>query len=56
MKTILVTQEEHFYEKEFKSINELIEKFNNVFNLRKRSIETLAPRLLELQKEFNSNF
>ena len=56
MKTILVTQEEHFYEKEFKSINELIEKFNNIFNLPKRSIETLAPGLSKLQKEFNSKF
>ena len=41
---MLTTQDENFYINQFKSINELIEKFNYIFNtIQKSTIKTLAP-------------
>ena len=54
---MLTIQEEHFYINEFKSINELIEKFNYIFNtIQKSNIEALAPNFLQLEKEFNLQY
>ena len=53
---MLQTQIENFHESVFKSINELIEKFNFIFNIQKGIIKQLAPEFIELQKEFNSKY
>ena len=54
---MLTTQDENFYINQFKSINELIEKFNYIFNtIQKSTIETLAKNFLQLEKEFNSKY
>ena len=53
---MLQTQIENFHESVFKSINELIEKFNYIFNIQKGIIKQLAPELLDLQKEFDSKY
>ena len=48
---MLTTQDENFYINQFKSINELIEKFNYIFNtIQKSTIETLAKNFLQLEK------
>ena len=53
---MLQIQIENFHESEFKSINELIEKFNYIFNIEKWIIKQLAPEFIELQKEFESKY
>ena len=54
---MLTTQGENLYINKFKSINELIEKFNYIFNtIQKSTIKTFPPNLLKLKKEFNSKY
>ena len=53
---MLQIQIENFHESEFKSINELIEKFNYIFNIEKGIIKQLTPEFLDLQKEFDSKY
>ena len=54
---MLTSQDENFYINQFKSINELIEKFNYIFNtIQKSIIEALAKNFLQFEKEFNSKY
>ena len=52
--SIMATDEGQFYIKELQSINELIEKFNNIFNIER--IKTLSPELEELKREFEPKY
>ena len=54
--SIIGTQEEKYYVKELISINELIEKFNNIFEIQRGNIKTLAPKLVDLQEEFKPKY
>jgi len=54
--SVIGTQEEKFYVKELLSVNELIEKFSNIFEIQRGNIQTLAPELVELQKEFQPKY
>ena len=50
---MITTQGENLYINKFKSINELVETFNDIFNtIQKSTIKTLALNLLKLEKEF----
>ena len=54
--SIIGTQEEKYYVKELISINELIEKFYNIFEIQRGNIKTLAPELVNLQEEFKPKY
>ena len=52
----LVTQEENFYINQLKSINELIEKFNIIFNIEKNNITNMESDMKELLNVFEPNY
>ena len=54
--SIIGTQEEQYYVKEFISINEMIEKFYNIFQIQRTNIKTLAPELIKLQENFEPEY
>ena len=50
------TQEDEFYVQELISVNKLIEKFFNLFQLQKDKVKILSPILSDLQNEFEPNY
>ena len=50
------TQSDEFYVQELISVNKLIQKFFDIFQLKKEKVKTLSPTLSELQRDFEPNY
>ena len=50
------TQIEEFYVEELKSMNELIQKFFEIFRLKEKNIRILSPGLSDLQQKFKPKY
>ena len=54
--SVIGTQKEKYYVKELITINEMIEKFYNIFQIQRGNINTLAPELIKLQEDFEPKY
>ena len=50
------TQNDEFYVQELISVNKLIQKFFDIFQLKKEKVKTLSPILSQLQRDFEPNY
>ena len=50
------TQTDEFYVQELISVNALIQRFFNLFQLKKEKVQILSPILYDLQKEFEPKY
>ena len=56
IKRMAKTQSDEFYVQELVSVNELIQKFFDLFQLKKEKVKSFSPVLSELQNEFEPKY